>query len=163
MKNFYKLLALGGLGGAGGDAGGDAGGGAKMAYGTLTPAADANVLTDDASTSYVLQHGLGEVPTVFILWTASTGWKNSLNLYVYNHKMDVGKEGEYRTMVYAGYHTSAGGYIDRANTSMHVGGYGNAFIANREEISLTNANTSDNEVYIRSGVTYYWVALKMEV
>ena len=96
------------------------------------------------------------------MWTPDKRWGNSLNLYIYNYETNPKQSGKYGTNVFYAYHTSAGAPINAHSTSMHVDGKAYAFLANAEEIAMTNGNYEGADIYMRNGVTYYWVAIKLE-
>lgn len=138
-----------------------AGNGAKISYGSYTPTEDQTVLSNDPSTSFHFPHGLGCIPTCFVMWHDSASWANSINLYVYNHNFDTSMVGKYSTPMMAGYHKQAGTKSMIFLTGIHSQTHQESLI-NDSVIALTTHNYMSDIIYMRAGLTYNFIAFSVE-
>jgi hypothetical protein len=149
MKNFYKLLALGG---AGGGDGGGAGGGEKMTYGTFT------FSTFPGSQTHQIAHGLNSRPKSFAIYLPmESGAKPALAAVfgVYKRAGSSSCEGR----VFYGNVSSSDDTASHAifMNSQLKDTWGITCDAEHITIDLTAKN-----LYLINAKTYYWVAFSEE-
>lgn len=157
MKNFYKLLALGGLGGAGGGAGG----GVPVVYGEFTPAEDI-LLNYSVHETYILETGLGYPPELFVL----QGNANQTYSLVALLQKNLSKKASNVSYAYcsAGYGSSLGNTTHKTllSTKNTLGAV--SYDWANGAVPIVANTTSSNASYLRAGSAYSWCAVgKVEV